>query len=327
MFGAYVILGDVLYLHTFLGVVMLSVYGDNLWEKLDSLERNSQSKIAAVSYITDDSVISFYADDVLVVDASDQAISMGKTSAKIIKKYFDADVKIYSNESLHAKVIVFDASVYIGSANISINSQKNLNEFGLISDIPSVVADSMSFIDLLSKKSILITENHIDHMMKIEVIKQPNNRGKKRKVNFKKSQSWLISIRDDAKYPNDYDEADDSNRLITDDSDNRDWFWLRKSGKMFSNANAGDSVIVLYRKSIESTNAEHVYKPAIIREITEEENGVKIIHYIKTGKPLSWEKFVALAKQEGIHGLGRGVGVERLLPREKSDSLFMHWNK
>jgi hypothetical protein len=64
----------------------------------------------------------------LVVDASDKAVKSGQTCPASLRVLLKKGVRIYSSERLHAKVFVFGNSAFIGSANVSTNSQKALFE-------------------------------------------------------------------------------------------------------------------------------------------------------------------------------------------------------
>jgi PLD-like domain len=64
----------------------------------------------------------------LVIDASDMAVKSGQTCPASLRVLLKKGVRIYSSERLHAKVFVFGKSAFVGSANVSTNSQKVLFE-------------------------------------------------------------------------------------------------------------------------------------------------------------------------------------------------------
>lgn len=102
---------------------MLRLHSDQLWSAIARLARKAKKKLAAVAYISDDEVIKFGEGDLLVADASDEAIKSGRTNAKVIKDAFYRNAKIYSNQFLHAKVMLLDGIAVIGSGNISFTSR------------------------------------------------------------------------------------------------------------------------------------------------------------------------------------------------------------
>lgn len=110
----------------------LLVHSSTLWQKLIELGNDPKlGKIAAVAYVSDNS-INFGEGDTLIVDASDEAIKCGKTSAKVLQEFYNNGADLYSLAGLHAKAIVFGGTAYIGSANLSKNSQNHLLELGVI---------------------------------------------------------------------------------------------------------------------------------------------------------------------------------------------------
>ena len=118
----------------------------NVWSEIKSVSDQSRSKTAAIAYVTTDEIVRFGAGDVLVTDASDNAIACGETSALVLEAAIARGAEIYSCQGLHAKVIAFDSVVVIGSANLSSRSERDLVEAAWVSDDPTVVAEARSFI-------------------------------------------------------------------------------------------------------------------------------------------------------------------------------------
>ena len=102
---------------------MITIKSDGLWLELERLTSSTRNIKAAVAYVSDDSCISFGKGDTLVVDASDASIAGARTSVNVLKSAHKKGAKLYSCDTLHGKVIVFDHETYIGSANISRNSK------------------------------------------------------------------------------------------------------------------------------------------------------------------------------------------------------------
>lgn len=63
---------------------MLRVEGPKLWASIEHLAINARRKIAAVAYVSDDSLIRFRRGDTLIVDAYDEQIASGATSASVL---------------------------------------------------------------------------------------------------------------------------------------------------------------------------------------------------------------------------------------------------
>jgi hypothetical protein len=148
---------------------MQSIHVDSLWTEIERLATTSRNRFAAVAYFTDDEIVQFGKDDLLVVDASDNAIRAGQTSHSVLLRAFDRGAKLYCCQGLHAKVIVFDDTVVIGSANLSRSSRNNLIEAGVVTDNPASVAAARFFIEKLAKQSNQIDESFLERIGRIEV--------------------------------------------------------------------------------------------------------------------------------------------------------------
>lgn len=77
----------------------------------------------AVAYLSSDTRFRLRPGDVAIVNASDAAITGGQTSAAVLDAAWTAGVKrLYSNNRLHAKVVITLKAVLGGSANLLQNS-------------------------------------------------------------------------------------------------------------------------------------------------------------------------------------------------------------
>jgi len=125
--------------------------------------------MAAVAYVSDDSRIKFGRGDTLIVDASDEQISSGATSARVLADAVERGAQVYSLTKLHGKLIVFDETVVSSSANISDLSATNLKEIGIISDSPQLLRDAVSTIENLKRQSQRVDKQFIRHIRGIKV--------------------------------------------------------------------------------------------------------------------------------------------------------------
>jgi len=307
---------------------MISVKSDDLWAQLDKLANKATSIKAAVAYVSDDSCISFGNDDVLVVDASDASIAGGRTSAKLLKVAYRKGAKLYSCDTLHGKVIAFDHYAYIGSANISNNSREHLDEIGIITDHPAVMAGAIQIINDLIGQSVEINEKFINAICKIKVKQKSSLRKEPRNIRIKKPVSWLVSLRNDADYPGNEVKVENDNKSI-DTSKNEEpaWFWMRKGSRFYDKAKLGDAVVIIEREKKDSKIPEYVYKHFTIKEITNDNNkNVKAYHYAYAEDcAIKWKQFKKLAKTVGIKNLGTGLNTTRTLSEAQSNALFELW--
>lgn len=311
---------------------MISVNSSNLWDKLSILAKESESKKAAVAYLTDDSLISFSEGDVLIIDASEEAITSGKTSAKILENAFKNGTELYSCNTLHAKTIVFDHHAYIGSANISLNSVNNLDELGVISDHPSFVSGALQFIEQLKTTSIKVDSIYIDKILKIEpATVKPLKKPTKTKVPIVINQPkcWLISLRNDASYPgNESLVLADNRNIEVIENEEASWFWLKEGAAPFEKAKIGDSVVIIEREHTKVDAPECAYRHITIKDITIDDTyKVKAYHYAYSDSyRITWSNFKKLAPQAGINNLGSGLRTIRELSERQSNLLFELWS-
>ena len=104
----------------------MEILSEKLWLRLEEISEESTFCRAAIAYLSCDEHIKFRKGDLLIVNASYNAISNGVTSALILERLFNEGVELYSNDTLHTKILFFNEYVYMGSANLSKNSKNNL---------------------------------------------------------------------------------------------------------------------------------------------------------------------------------------------------------
>ena len=308
---------------------MIKIESADLWTELESLFKSSKSVIAAVAYVSDDATISFKEGDVLVVDASNSSIAGGRTSASVLESAYKKGAKIYSCDTLHGKVIVFDHKAYIGSANISINSKDKMDEVGVISDHPVVIAGAIQIIDSLANQSVLVDSKFIARILKIKVERSSKHSSTKpRKVRAGKSRSWLISVRNDADYPGDEGKINEDNEQIeTTGNEEPAWFWMKKGSRFYEQAKVGDSVVIIEREKKESKKPEYCYRHFVVKKITSDSVvGTKAYHYAYIeNTAINWSRFKIIADKAGISRLGSGLNTVRELSEKQSNVLFELW--
>jgi len=308
---------------------MITVKSDGLWPELQKLFKKSNNIKAAVAYVSDDSSISFGKGDILVVDASDVSIAGGRTSGSVLKSSYKKGAKLYSCDTLHGKVIVFDHHAYIGSANISKNSMEHLDEIGIISDHPNVLSGAIQLIDDLVSQSDEIDSNFIDMISKIDVIRSPSpSIAKRRKVEIGALRTWLVSLRNDADYPGDEKKVEGDSALVEiAKGEEAAWFWMRKGTRFCTEAKIGDSVVIIERANKESKKPESAYRHVPIKHITEDKTAnTKAYHYAYTKDHIvRWKRFKEFAENASISRLGSGLNTIRVLSEKQSNVLFEIW--
>jgi hypothetical protein len=152
---------------------MNTLLSDTLWETLTQLSNVSSSKRAAVAYVTNDEYVPFRDGDVLVMDASDSAITNGVTDARVLQRSFERGAALFSCPTLHSKVIVFDGATTVGSANLSWSSANVLLEASWLSDDQEAADQALAFIDSLTQRSTRIDEEFLRRILSLEVRPRP----------------------------------------------------------------------------------------------------------------------------------------------------------
>jgi hypothetical protein len=142
---------------------------ERLWPELQRLANKARQKQAAVAFVSNDDVIAFGANDRLITDASDNAITAGQTSAVVLERAVDKGAAVYSLPRLHSKVFLFDDVAVIGSANVSAYSASELVEAAWITDSRSAVKQVKRFLDSLLGNSTCVDPDFLRHILGLQV--------------------------------------------------------------------------------------------------------------------------------------------------------------
>lgn len=175
---------------------MNELLSSGLWPRLRKLAKGAHKKAAAVAYVTDDRHVVFDKGDILVTDASDEAIKSGQTSAALLKAAFKRKAQIVSISGLHSKVYVFDNHAIIGSANLSKESERR-TEAALLTDQPTVVSATRLLIDTFKSEGEIVDEAFISRIIKLPVTNRtPKPDNSKRKImNDPAPRTWLVGLK------------------------------------------------------------------------------------------------------------------------------------
>jgi hypothetical protein len=127
-----------------------------LWREILACVRKPDRKLAAVAYMATKSasLLPLQRRDRLVVDMSLDTVKRGSTDPREIRKLMQRGVEVFTRGSLHAKFIIAGKTLIAGSANVSPNSQKNLDEAGIITTEPVAVARAREFFDGLCTEPV-----------------------------------------------------------------------------------------------------------------------------------------------------------------------------
>src|SRR5580704_1480595 len=235
---------------------MQRVLSSDLWKTVHAKAHLSRCRKAAIAYVTQD-LIGFRKGNTLIVNASISAVTTGETNAKLLLKLHKRGVHVYDCACLHAKVVLLDDLVIIGSSNMSNSSATALVEVGVMTDNTSIVAGVASFIEQLIPQSIELQAKHLARLCKIKVIRRGRwlpgvLRQRKPKIRLG-NRTWLVGVRELVRDP-----PPDEQKLIDRatsmlqsklDDPTLDPNWIRWAGKsrFRKQCQEGDSVIQRWR--------------------------------------------------------------------------------
>lgn len=309
---------------------MLSLNSYDVWPQLLEDWEHSPRAIA-VAYYSNDDGMSFCEGDILVVDASEKAVSCGQTNPTALLRALEAGAKVYSVPSLHAKVYVLGNRMYIGSANASTSSRENLVECMVFSDEPHLVGDAISFIEGLSSSENLMDKARLKALEDLYVPPQIPKGRRPEPAASHENHFWIVGIVD-AAYPGDEEELDRSMKRMkrNDDIDGQhlDHFWWDKRiNKKFSReAKKGDQIIQIYKRDDRTIS---VYRHCRIHKIEDHPKDNTRVYFCVSSKDyeetrITLADFKKLAKKAGINKKLLSYSCCSI-SRPKSEFISAHW--
>ena len=293
---------------------------DNLWKTVGHLASKSKRRRAAVAYFTTD-LIGFRKGDLLVTDASELAVKRGSTSAKALRKLFDAGVEIRACPSLHAKMLVFGNHAFVGSANLSETSRDYLNEAGILTDSTRIVHEVEAVVLRLASKSTLINESRLEALEAIEPDPMKGSRHTKKRgirIGRNLATTWLIRLHDEAPEEGSVEEdrleraAKEARELKANPRSYPDAFWYdRRMDSFAEKVRTGDRLITIWSEEEKSTPTE-VYRNTLVTKVRRDNNYAYVSTEDYPGwrkDEITWKRFVRIAKQVGLR-LSEGKEVK-----------------
>lgn len=320
---------------------MTRFVANDIWKVVEKKAKNPGRRRAAIAYVTRDLPLNLHNGDVLITDASKNAIASGQTSATLLRALFDRGVELFSYSGLHAKLIVIDNTAIVSSANLSGHSiDGTLVEAGVVTDHPGTLSGALSFIEQLKHLSQKLTEKRIKTLELIPVVRNggwPHGRSstKGRPNVARNSSSWIASIHEWTTGFEDGDEAEineglaQATELMADPRSEACWVCYNKKSRFAQHVLPGDTVVWLWRTKPSSKRPEFVFRHSSIL-------------LSKVGKRHTWlyyEEPVHAQKQRMKWGVFRrlcghiglpyqvGVNTERKLPEQYSNGLHDLWGK
>jgi hypothetical protein len=315
---------------------MFKFVGGDVWKNINAIAKTSRKKKAALAYVTKDSDIKFGEGDLLFVDASNQAIASGETSAEVIGRAVRVGANVYSCPGLHAKAMLFDDTAVVGSANLSQSSADDLIEGVVITDNPQMVASVAEFFESLKGASDKVDTAFIKRIKQIEVVRRGHGSKKRRAVHTRRSSPnvWILGTSDlaDDAYPAERKRAEKGAELAEQEKkkSSSTVTWARITGKsrFRREAKPGDVII--------NINSEHgkktpyaVYKTLPILRVQKESTCTRFYmeYFANSDKTaLTWGQLKNLVKRVKLpRKVTRFCAQE--VPTNYADAIFALWDE
>lgn len=139
----------------------------NVWARIEAASREASGpKFAAIAYIGAEGaerLAAFKRGDILVCNASREALRSGATNPEALTSLIDRGVDVRSHERLHAKMVVLGQSLFVGSANASGRSARALAEAVMrTTERAQIFAARQYVLGLCEDDATIIDENFIE---------------------------------------------------------------------------------------------------------------------------------------------------------------------
>lgn len=306
----------------------------DLWPVAAKLSRKAETRLAAIAYVTAETV-KFGEGDVLVVDATRKAITSGETAAKVLLEAHDAGAQIYNCPHLHAKLLVMDDTAIIGSGNLSGNSP-NLHECAVLTDQSSVVGQARAYIQQLRESSRLLTRRELVALTKLPVVRRGGRGQGNAKTRLTKklgTRRWLVGVTPiDEERMSAEDKATNERAVsklsakLDMDRKKLDWVRLRGSSKMRKDSKVGDLMIVA-TGGHSKTNHLSVSPPSPILARANSENSTFLYYLCSSRKQDIGKLKLAELLREAGSKIAPSPRMVRELTPEVFQALERHWPK
>jgi hypothetical protein len=172
---------------------------ETLWRTLSLRVKKARRVHAAIAYFGQGGAerLPLREGDCLVVDMSPATVRSGATDPREIEKLANKKVRVFTRRNLHAKLVITDGSVIVGSANISKHSEQVLDEAAVLTDEPAAIRRAREFIDRLCTEPV-----RPDYLKKCKQMYQPPRfdhllvQWKKQQQRTAPAKLWIVNLRE-----------------------------------------------------------------------------------------------------------------------------------
>lgn len=174
------------------------ISNDTLWQEIQARVKKGKKVKAAVAYLGQkgSELLPLKKGDCLVIDMSIGSVRAGVTDPREVRRLMNKGVNVFSRGSLHAKFLIIDKTLIASSANISNNSNKKLDEAGIVTTDSAALRRALDFFEKLCTEPV--REQYLKACIKAYKPPQfsPGEKGQGNK-RIKQAKLWFISgIRD-----------------------------------------------------------------------------------------------------------------------------------
>ncbi|OJW82197.1 MAG: hypothetical protein BGO69_16515 [Bacteroidetes bacterium 46-16] len=304
------------------------ITGD-IWKQANKIVKENENKIACIAYVTFAN-LSLSNGDTLICDVSDYAIKYKQTSAQTLQNYYKKGVKIYSNSQLHAKLLLTNSVLILGSANLSKSSANYLTEAAIITQNDSVISQARSFCYNLQNEALPLNKRDIERLLKLPTIETPQKPKKVSGIRRKRfgSNYWFISVfpLSDKLYNKisgyvepKIEEVSKQENIETHGISFIRW---RANTPFAHNIKEGDQIIMRFHNK--NKTQSHIYPPVTILKKETRGGFIYLYHRDNTENRIAWSSFATTFKKTNNK---KSIGVRRrMLSSEDVQSFKKVWD-
>lgn len=277
---------------------------DDLWRVLPEIIKTSRHVEAAIAYfgVAGADLLPLKNGDCLVVDMSPTTVKAGSTNPYEIEKLIKRGVQVFSRRNLHAKILIADKKVLVGSANISKTSQKVLDEAAILTDDPIISRRAKEFLSRICIEPVL--QEYLDECKRIY---RPPRFGGRRPTHGKQTHRvthaklWLVNLVDYFSFPDAelaaFEKSEDKARALLKDAQKSTlstFHWPYKP-KMADELETGDWIIQCIRHEDKTISvcppARLISIDHYVRNTQGKERYLFHLESPRRGEEMNWARF------------------------------------
>jgi len=312
---------------------------DDLWETLSKTIKSARKIEAAIAYLGTNGakLLPLRRGHRLVVDMSLASVKAGNTNPYEVEKLIRRGVKAFTRRDLHAKVIIADNMVLVGSANVSMNSKNTLDEAAVLTKDLSVARRAHEFIERICSEPV-----RPEYLAECKKAYKPPRKlaGRTKPSGSKNARAthaklWLVNLVDDYSIPESeigrFEEGEKKAQSLLRNSEKCEltsFHWPHKP-KMADELEMGDWVIQCIKHKDGSItvwpSAQLLFIDKYIRNLaTGKERYVFHLEILKRCQSMNWAEFRKSAKSVVSDSLN-APRTKPIRNTDEADGLLRLW--